>query len=188
MPLFTWDLLLTSTPISQAAAKPAAAEAAASQAASASGSGMARPWALAQQPHAGRWGAQTGVPRAWSSAKPRPGGAAAGAAAATKGAAAAGGGAAAGEAQSRSPFERWWAAFQSVPPVPKLLGVTGAIPFIALSPPVSKHLFWILPHDVIDNSAMFQVGGAGRGAVLPRDGSRCCTHAPQKKQAAPAQR
>jgi hypothetical protein len=41
--------------------------------------------------------------------------------------------------------------------VPRFLGLTGVIPFIALAPPVSKHLFWVLPHDVIDNSAMFQV-------------------------------
>ncbi|KIY97176.1 hypothetical protein MNEG_10785 [Monoraphidium neglectum] len=58
----------------------------------------------------------------------------------------------------RSPFERWWASFQTIPLVPRMLALAGAIPFIALAPPVSKHLTWVLPYDIIENSAMFQVG------------------------------
>jgi hypothetical protein len=88
-----------------------------------------------------------------------------------------GGGGGGGEGGApRSPFERWWAGIKAVPPVPRFLGFAGIIPFIALAPPVSKHLFWILPHDVIDNSAMFQVG-AQRGPPIgpgraPRRGRR----------------
>jgi len=46
------------------------------------------------------------------------------------------------------------------PQVVKVLGFGGAIPFIALAPPVSKHLFFVLPHEVIDNSASFQASAA----------------------------
>ncbi|GBF89500.1 hypothetical protein Rsub_02072 [Raphidocelis subcapitata] len=77
------------------------------------------------------------------------GGAAARAAGGAKPAAAkaAAGGAAPGQ-PTRSPFDRWLSNMRAVPRVPLLLGLTGAIPFVALAPPVSKHLFWLLPHDV----------------------------------------
>jgi hypothetical protein len=76
--------------------------------------------------------------------------------------------AAAAAPQARSPFDRWLSSMRAVPRVPLFLGLTGAIPFIALAPPVSKHLFWLLPHDVIDNSAMFQARGtAARAARRP---------------------
>jgi hypothetical protein len=60
-------------------------------------------------------------------------------------------------AAARSPFDRWLAGLRAVPPVARVLGFAGIMPFIALAPPVSKHLFWVLPFDVIDNSAAFQV-------------------------------
>ncbi|WIA12082.1 hypothetical protein OEZ85_012159 [Tetradesmus obliquus] len=60
-------------------------------------------------------------------------------------------------AASPGSFSRWWQAFQQVPTVPKFLGLTGAIPFIALAPPVCKHLTSVLPAEVVDNCAMIQV-------------------------------
>lgn len=100
--------------------------------------------------------------------KPTPNAAAGGAAAkkaaggaarsATGGAA---GGAAAGAAASTppqlSPAEKWWRDFQRIPPAPKWLGLMGAIPFIALAPPVCKHLEPLLPTVVSENCAMIQV-------------------------------
>eukprot|EP00775_Hariotina_reticulata_P013028 gene13028-13157_t len=53
-------------------------------------------------------------------------------------------------------------AVKSVPTVPKVLGLAGAIPFIVLAPPVCKHLTHILPAELVDNCALFQVCyGAG---------------------------
>lgn len=64
-----------------------------------------------------------------------------------------------------SSFSRWWKSFQSAPTVPKVLGLAGAIPFIALAPPVAKHLVAVLPSEVVDNSAMIQVSLSGLQVV-----------------------
>lgn len=61
-----------------------------------------------------------------------------------------------------SPFQHWWRSFQQIPPVPKILGFMGAIPFIALAPPVCKHLAPVLPTGVAENCAMIQVNGTLR--------------------------
>lgn len=65
--------------------------------------------------------------------------------------------AAGGAAAELSPFEQWRQKWQRVPTVPKYLGLAGAIPFIALAPPVCKHLEWVLPTTVAENCAMIQV-------------------------------
>lgn len=66
-------------------------------------------------------------------------------------------GAAGSSPQQLSPFEQWRRNFQRVPSVPKWLGLTGAIPFIALAPPVCKHLAPLLPTTISENCAMIQV-------------------------------
>lgn len=53
--------------------------------------------------------------------------------------------------------KRWWNTFKAVPAVPKVLGLTGAIPFIALAPPVAKHLDMFLPEVMCQNAAAWQV-------------------------------
>eukprot|EP00879_Flechtneria_rotunda_P019705 GHRR01020706.1.p1 GENE.GHRR01020706.1~~GHRR01020706.1.p1 ORF type:complete len:248 (+),score=50.79 GHRR01020706.1:350-1093(+) len=58
---------------------------------------------------------------------------------------------------SQGSFSHWWTAFQAVPTVPKVLGLAGAIPFIALAPPVAKHLAGILPTKFLENTAVIQV-------------------------------
>lgn len=94
----------------------------------------------------------------------------------TAGAAAAG----APPAPQLSPFEKWWRNFQRVPPAPKWLGIAGAIPFIALAPPVCKHLAPLLPTSISENCDMVQVGGwvGGRGTLPARTHAR--THAGQQ--------
>jgi len=69
---------------------------------------------------------------------------------------------AAGSGSQLSPFEQWRRNFQRVPSVPKWLGLTGAIPFIALAPPVCKHLAPLLPTTISENCAMIQVRGGQR--------------------------
>lgn len=56
-----------------------------------------------------------------------------------------------------SGFARWLAAFKAVPTVPRVLGLAGAVPFLALAPPVAKHLSDLLPATMVDNCAMIQV-------------------------------
>lgn len=56
------------------------------------------------------------------------------------------------------PLKQWHDQFKLVPVAAKLLGLAGAIPFIALAEPVVKHLDFILPAELVDNAAMLQVG------------------------------
>jgi hypothetical protein len=57
-----------------------------------------------------------------------------------------------------SQFDRWRAALSSAPPVALALGALGVLPFIALSPPVVKHIAWLLPYAVTERHDIFQVG------------------------------
>jgi hypothetical protein len=105
--------------------------------------------------------------------------AAAGPQAATAGGAA--GAAAAGATPPQlSSFEKWWRNFQRVPAAAKWLGLTGAIPFIALASPVCKHLDPLLPSVVSENCAMVQVRGGRSSTLLARTYARM--HAGQQLQ------
>lgn len=59
---------------------------------------------------------------------------------------------------TKSQFERWREALRTAPPVAVLLGALGVIPFVALAPPVVKHIAWLLPYAVSERSDLFQVG------------------------------
>jgi hypothetical protein len=65
---------------------------------------------------------------------------------------------AAGGGSGKSQFDRWWGALRSAPPTALALGAFGVVPFIALSPPVSKHIAWLLPFAVSERAELFQVG------------------------------
>lgn len=94
--------------------------------------------------------------------------------------AAAGGAAGAPPAPQLSPFEKWWRNFQRVPPAPKWLGLAGAIPFIALAPPVCKHLAWLLPATIFENCDTVQVGGWVGRAPSQHAHMHARTHAGQQ--------
>ncbi len=92
-------------------------------------------------------------------------------------------GAASATSAQLSPYARWRQAFDSAPITARVLGFAGAIPFIALSPPVAHKLYAVLPLDVIDNCAVFQVSIAKLASCFVMTSGACASHFKSKKAA-----
>jgi hypothetical protein len=75
---------------------------------------------------------------------------------------------------SSSSFSQWAHNFAAAPWIVKFLGLSGAIPFLVLAPPVTKHLTGVLPADIVDNCGTLQVHSVSLW-VLPGPGDKCST-------------